>query len=704
MGIDNYYFKNFRSYLVKNEYWDFHITSDNAGKGLPYLTSCDIDKNIDCSKNNSFNPSIVSDDSLVLWVDVNESFQSNGGSYLSSMASWEGTQIKPLSGIDLLDFGLTGVDNGRVSGLRDSITLTESENDLRLYLVSGETYDYPNGYFSGSTFSGISNCDGSNVGITTCGFYQGFFKVDFEKPSPIIESVVIEDNCGNITTGTTKTKGDPDSKIYQTLPTNFEDGWTMETWVTPNGSCYSGFSGNTLNNKYPNNKGFFFYIGTRAENKFSNVFSGESGQSTSSGLPLQPNIEVDDGNNGGEDWFSISEPTVSGTNIKVSNCCCKNDNEEVMEVSFSGSSNSFCSEIAENALGFRVTEDNSLGWRKVTLSSGCTEDGFYTLKESIVEEYSEPNIFENGNKPILVQVVYKNGGVNELGLPSGVLKMYLNGRLVLTSNNFTSLQLRALNEWSEKQEGVPYNISWGGGTQGLAESKTFGGPDNEDFGLMLEKNFAGSFEGELSQLRFYKKPLNILELRNNLFFDCGRYCVNESFGGISSCSLPLKIKSLKLGKKLGLTVEPTNYEENQDEKLVVDAGVSEEILNESLEEDVLVDDGVFRFVMFGKSLDEYFNINTLDSLTRKESSSVFDETLNIVGENGYIYVLIPYGFGNSESIKEGVECSNQQTTVPFDIVGEVVTEDYQGNIYKYSIYRTYNMVDYVGDLVICELK
>jgi hypothetical protein len=74
-------------------------------------------------------------------------------------------------------------------------------------------------------------------------------------------------------------------------------------------------------------------------------------------------------------------------------------------------------------------------------------------------------------------------------------------------------------------------MTWGGGTQGLAESQTFGGPDYGDRNLLLQTNFAGSFEGELSQLRFYEKPLNVLEIRNNFFVDCRRYCRPDTFGG-----------------------------------------------------------------------------------------------------------------------------------------------------------------------------
>ena len=49
--------------------------------------------------------------------------------------------------------------------------------------------------------------------------------------------------------------------------------------------------------------------------------------------------------------------------------------------------------------------------------------------------------------------------------------------------------------------------------------------------LDIEKYFAGTFEGELSQLRFYEKALNVLEVRNNFFVDCRRYCKDNNFGG-----------------------------------------------------------------------------------------------------------------------------------------------------------------------------
>ena len=155
----------------------------------------------------------------------------------------------------------------------------------------------------------------------------------------------------------------------------------------------------------------------------------------------------------------------------------------------------------------------------------------YRITGTVMEEgYSEPNIIPSGNTWNHVVVTYVAGGSKNT-LPAGTLRFWVNGLVKYKVDNFIGLKLRALDEWSDKQIGVPFNMTWGGGTQGLAESQTFGGPDYGDRNLLLQTNFAGSFEGELSQLRFYEKPLNVLEIRNNFFVDCRRYCRPDTFGG-----------------------------------------------------------------------------------------------------------------------------------------------------------------------------
>jgi len=517
MGIDNYYFNNIDGKLVNEDYWDFYLSSDNQGQSLPYAVNC---RTLDCTDG------IISDNDLILWFDVNNTGTTTDGKVLTSLVEWTGATVTPQSGITLSDFGLVGVDNGRVTGLTDTLVLTSADTKVQLYPVTGQTYVYPWEFKTGTTLDG-----GCSMGDSIClygGFYQGFFKIDFEKPAPVSSTTITTDSCGNTGYTTTVTKGDPDAKVYDLMPTNYEKGWTMETWIKPQ-SCNST-TGTTLNDVYSNNSGFFFYIGTRAEDKFWNVFSGESGYTTSTGIPLQPNIKVDEGLNGGQSWFTKSSYGFSYP-WAFSNCCCNSTGSTTTQGVTSGSSYNYCNEIGENALGFRITPDSKIGWRKLTVTGECRNNKEVITGTTVEESYTETSVIPTGNTATLVQVVYIQGSGSKFGLPTGNLKIYVNGRLVLRSKDFIGLQLRSLATWSDKQQGVPYNISWGGGTQGLLETKTFGGPDPEDQNLLLQNNFAGTLDGELSQLRFYKRPLNILELRNNMYVDCNRYCVRTTFGG-----------------------------------------------------------------------------------------------------------------------------------------------------------------------------
>ena len=137
----------------------------------------------------------------------------------------------------------------------------------------------------------------------------------------------------------------------------------------------------------------------------------------------------------------------------------------------------------------------------------------------------------------------------------GALKIYINGKLFYVINGFEEIIPRALNTEKEKQLGVPFNISWGGGTQGLRESLTFTGCPTTLEGLtyiqdpevmpnqtlsgtsysalttniLLEPTFGGTFDGAISQFRMYTEPLSYPEVIHNfeilkspfLLFDYG---------------------------------------------------------------------------------------------------------------------------------------------------------------------------------------
>jgi hypothetical protein len=122
----------------------------------------------------------------------------------------------------------------------------------------------------------------------------------------------------------------------------------------------------------------------------------------------------------------------------------------------------------------------------------------------------------------------------------GKLKLYVNGRHFETFENFEEIIPRGLFGHKETQVGVPFNISWGGGTQGLHENlvfsampETFCGeyiqdpelfPDNILSGtslsglstnIILEKYFAGTFDGGISTFHMYAKPLSVPEIQHN---------------------------------------------------------------------------------------------------------------------------------------------------------------------------------------------
>ena len=129
--------------------------------------------------------------------------------------------------------------------------------------------------------------------------------------------------------------------------------------------------------------------------------------------------------------------------------------------------------------------------------------------------------------------------LDDVNFRMGRLKIYVNGKIHYTIENFEEIIPRALSTDKEKQLGVPFNISWGGGTQGLRENLTFSAcsattgqyiQDPESFpnnvlsgsslsglstNILIEQNFAGTFEGGISQFRMYTTPLSAPEVKHN---------------------------------------------------------------------------------------------------------------------------------------------------------------------------------------------
>ena len=216
LKVNNHHRLRFR--INKDEYWDFFVNKDHYG----YY---------------GFKSDEMYDKCLISYMDLaHADCDDSGWIYSTNRYTWDDAVSLEHT---LYNITYTGVDNGLFTFRKDRISnkdfidifqknsfkIEENDNRLKLHAVSGSTlqYDYPlsaeNGYIK---FNG--------------GFYQGFFK----------------------------TKCD----TYQVLPTEFEDGETYNLEFTLNRCELEKESDRTLNDKYPENKGIFFYIGTRAENKW----------------------------------------------------------------------------------------------------------------------------------------------------------------------------------------------------------------------------------------------------------------------------------------------------------------------------------------------------------------------------------------------------------------------------------------------------
>ena len=151
-----------------------------------------------------------------------------------------------------------------------------------------------------------------------------------------------------------------------------------------------------------------------------------------------------------------------------------------------------------------------------------------------------PETHSGGTKEDKVyRIVFDRKWFDDTYYRMGRLKIYINGYYFMVIENFEEVIPRELNCEKEKQIGVPFNISWGGGTQGLHDHLIFSsdtattGPYIQDPELfpneilsattfnelstqiLMEQNFGGTFMGALSQFRMYTEPFNSSQVQHN---------------------------------------------------------------------------------------------------------------------------------------------------------------------------------------------
>lgn len=521
MAILNKYKKKWKTILSlrKDNYYDFVLSLDNASTVL-----LDGDLTERC---------------LINYIDTNnpECIINNTLLVSDSEHNYENAVNNNLT---LDNIGFTGIDTSLVRFDKDTITDEEfidlvknttlqiSSGDTRLQLqpVSGNTklYDYPceiaSDGASGDTYYKLNG-----------GFLQGFYKT-----------------CDN---------------NYDVLPQYINGAWNLEFVIRPRSDYQE--SGNTLNTMYPENKGIFFYMGTRAENKFAEYYgcdlsefplrtytgetvtSGETNEviTTSEGHDILNgntyDVATDNGyliynrtcdgyttytwkqgdflrltennRNISENLFLLMNRTCNGLTtdkledyVKEHPEVLKNDKCDIKK------------DLIGNAFALKVNENGSIGYKY--LIKDCDNENGWPIKE----ENGFPGTIQDGVWNV-INVMFKilDGGVDDCGVPLGERKMkmyiYVNGYLKFVSQELPEFNFRELNDYCDKQEGVAYNISLGGGTQGLIESVWLNKMYGSEHIFPLEQNFAGSFIGDIRSFKFYDCQLQYNEIKNNYLFE-----------------------------------------------------------------------------------------------------------------------------------------------------------------------------------------
>lgn len=418
--------------LIHDELYDLEITTDEKVISIcNLLNSTDLAIYVNPS---NYGPTIGS-----VFIGDYEEFYQNDNLYYSS-DNWTRALR---SGVELRNITKTGFDNSSLN----SDVYDDGNYDDGLFIISGDDFYFQpvSGVVTSLNYDATYDTTGKFNSVTlNGGFLQGYFSVYQEIDNP--------------------------KKIF--LPRRFNLGWTVDMVIEKIDSTPEG---DTLNTKYPNNSGFIFYLGTRAENKF----------------------------------YSTIPEFVD------------------------------YKELFDNVFGIRIKDDGTVGYRKITMNDRCdvfTKNlnkfyNFFENSDAVIEEnYSCRTVYNNGNTTedddpekanrtnivITYQRDFALDGCNLIYDPyrKGTLRIYANGVLIYINKDFDEIITRALLTSASNQETVPFNISWGGGSQGLLESVDRDGIIDYNLNKPIEENFAGTYIGKLYEFRMFSRPLNFLEVRN----------------------------------------------------------------------------------------------------------------------------------------------------------------------------------------------
>jgi hypothetical protein len=352
--------------------------------------------NLECKNN-------IITSNLAIHIDLTNpnSWDLNTGLTSFSLTKWSNAISDNLN---LIDFGLTGFDNGRTNIMWDGITLTPNNNLFSMHrvgynIVNNPTTEETSGVTVTTEFlpiTGITSGTSGNYFELDGGYLQGFFKLE--------------------------------DYNYELLPARYDNGITIETILFLN----------------TESQGIFYMMGARSENKYNPYFSGET----------------------------ITGSTVSGVTTSLNNFLDALESYKVLKDNFREPENMYRTKYREvqpidniknNIIAFELTPDKRLGYK-------------YINDDGIIISNTSPSTIDSKSGRTIIDIVFVPDNIissDELECAErrlGKLIFYVNGRRFWIIKEFSEFYFKGFINEKEKQIGVPYSISWGGGSFGLGES------------------------------------------------------------------------------------------------------------------------------------------------------------------------------------------------------------------------------------------
>ena len=361
-------------------------------------------------------------DNLAIQIDLTQlkSWDLNTGLTAISLTKWAGAVS---DNINLIDFGLTEFDNGRTNIMWSGITLTPSDTLFSMYRIGENVVKNPSsgntsGYTATTTFSGYTISAVTTTSATTGnyfelngGYLQGFFKLqDYN---------------------------------FELLPSRFNNGITVETLVFLN-------SGST---------GIFYMMGLRAEDKYNPYFSGET---TVTGAVYSGTTLIDVGSVNGiktseNNYLDAFVPTEVNKKAFIN----WEDRQKIEYIESPQVGN-----VKNNAIAFFLTDDKHLGYKYIDNNGSIVQNISprrivpITGWTMIAISYLPDNTIDETDEELFLCAPQRTGR----------LVFFINGRAEWILDEFPEYFFHALKNQREKEIGVPYSISWGGGSFGLRHS------------------------------------------------------------------------------------------------------------------------------------------------------------------------------------------------------------------------------------------